>query len=289
MENERRLRVVAGGDEGRDDGALPVRFGAAEASKLLRGIKPRPGRPPVECEECGDAGGWVLAADGGYRRCPRCAEAERTSRLDRVMEAAGVPRRYRRASLIEYLRYHAESDTDPEYAVVERHVEEWREASAVGETPDQGLYVEGGGRAATSLVCALMREAATVARFRAPGEDDGEAAAVDALYVSAPLLLDEMRSSRDAGADPVAAMRRVSLPSLLVVDALPERAEPAARTRLAAALKIRDDEARPTVVVSRLSVAGFAAAYGDDAGDIVREGYEHVRMPLLNSDAGGRA
>ncbi|MDP9487665.1 MAG: hypothetical protein M3Q49_18075, partial [Actinomycetota bacterium] len=273
MENEPRLRVVAGGDEGRDEETRPERFGAAKASELLGRMRPRPGRAPVACEECRDTG--FLEGDGGQRRCPRCAEAERSARLDRVMEAAGVPRRYRRASLAEYLKYYAVSEDDPEYAAVERHVEEWREARAVGETPGQGLYVEGGGRAATLLVCALIRESAAAARWRAPGADDDESA-LDALYVSAPLLLDELRSTRDAGADPVAAMRRVSLPALLVGDSLPERAEPAARTRFAAALKIRDDEARPTVVVSRLSVAEFARAYGDDAGDIVREGYEHV-------------
>ncbi len=279
MENERRLRVVGGDKE-------PVAYGEA-AKEFLGRLSPLPGFAPVACGECRDTG-FVETQGGAHRRCSRCAGRDRDQRLDRIMEAAGVPRRYRRATPAEYLKYHAESEDDSEYAAVARHVEEWRAASEIGETPDQGIYVEGGGRAATFLVCALIRESAAAARWRAPGVDDDESA-LDALYVSASLLLDELRSTRDAGADPVAAMRRVSLPALLVVDALPERAEPAARTRFAAALKIRDDEARPTVVVSRLSVAEFARAYGDDAGDIVREGYEHVRMPLASHDAGGRS
>lgn len=287
MDNDRWLKVISGGADEGGESSSPRRFGAAEAGALLKGLKPLPGRPPAECEECEDAG-WVLAGDGGYRRCPACVEAERLARLDRVMEAAGLPRRYRRASLDEYFAFYAESSADPEYMTVERHVEAWRQASAVGETPEQGLYLRGGGRAATMLACALMREAAASAGFRARGEDETEDG-VDALYVSAPLLLDELRSSRDAGADPVAAMRRISLPALLVLDALPKRAEPAARTRFAAALKIRDDEAHPTVIVSRLSVERFAQAYGDDAGDIVRQGYEYVEMPLGSPDAGRRA
>lgn len=291
MENERRLRVIGGGGDGRDEDALPRRNGEGVMAQKLKGIAPRPGRPPVDCEECQDTK-WVTARDGGDLRCPRCSASDRGTRLDRVMEASGVPRRYRRASLGEYLKYYAESSADPEYAAVSRHVEDWREASARGELPERGLYLRGGGRAATMLVCALVREAAAVAGLRTRvGDvpDDEQDAAADALYVAAPVLLDELRSSRDAGADPVAARRRISQPALLVLDALPERAEPAAVTRFAAALKIRDDEARTTVIVSRMSLQRLADTYGEDAHDIVRYGYDYVEMPLAALDAGRRA
>lgn len=284
MGEDVRLRVVSGGGESsrKHGGEGPSRLGEGYDGFLqnlegmrLRGLRPDEG---VACQTCADSR-WVEDAGRGPRLvpCPECNSPDPLERLARLCAAAGVPARYRprrnrhgvwlRMGLEEYgdeypEAYRAEAAYDAALAWAKG----WTAGGSAG-TPERWLFIRGSGRPATALACGVAHDLLEAGVFA----EDELLAVKGVLYESAVDLLDELRTSYAERTTPLEARERVEAPSLLVLDGLPASAEEKAATRLAEALRHRDGEMLPTIVVSRHEPRDLAAGLGEEVSEILAD------------------
>lgn len=291
-----RLRVVAGGGEGGSrehekpggEGS-PGQWGegVGEVLKNLQGMRLRGLRPAedVACKTCGDSQ-WVENAERNPRvvPCPECNSPDPLERLSRQCAAAGIPARYRprrsrqgiwlRMGLQEYGDEYPEAyRAEAAYEAAVAWAEEWvagssREQAQVAEaSPERWLFIRGSGRAATALACAIAHDLLDGGTIT----NDELVAGTGVLYESAVDLLDELRTSYAERTTPLEARERVEAPRLLVLDGLPASAEEKAATRLSEALRHRDGEMLPTIVVSRYEPRDLAVGLGEEVSDILAD------------------
>ncbi len=249
----------------------------------LRGVRVEGG---VDCRRCGDSR-WVEeagepgASSSRVVPCPECNSPDPLERLSRLCAAAGIPARYRprqapprsgvwlRMGLEEYGDEYPEAyRAEAAYEAALAWAGGW---TADGVPPERWLYVRGSGRAATALACAVAHDILEAGVGRASEADEEPSALAGVLYESAVDLLDELRTSYAERTTPLEARGRVEAPRLLILDGLPNAAEEKAATRLAEALRHRDGEMLPTIVVSRHEPRELALGLGEEVSEILAD------------------